>query len=99
MSREEYMDEIDKLIEESHEYELIESILDQYGASEDDSDPDEGYYVTMSEDDLRRAYDAIVDRLAQSNDPQVRYETLSKQSRLSDYDQGWLDGYDSALGR
>jgi len=78
MTREEYMDAIDMLIEESHEYELIESILDQYGASEDDSDPDEGYYVryyvTMSEDDLRRAYDAIVDRLAQSKE--VVHETI-----------------------
>lgn len=37
----------------------IEEILAEYGASEDDSDPDEGFYATMSDKDLDEAYEQI----------------------------------------
>ena len=37
----------------------IEEILLQHGASEDDSDPDEGFYATMSDKDLDEAYEQI----------------------------------------
>ena len=37
----------------------IEEILSEYGASEDDSDPDEGFYATMSDEALEEAYEQI----------------------------------------
>lgn len=37
----------------------IEEILEEYGASEDDSDPVEGFYATMPDEDLDKAYEQI----------------------------------------
>ncbi len=44
----------------------MEIILQEEGASEDDSDPAEGFYVTMSDEDLERAYERIQEFLPQS---------------------------------
>lgn len=100
MTRIEYMDAIGDLIRDNMQYiDTIESILDKYGASEDDSDPDEGYFVTMSDDDIRRAYDAIIDRLRENENPETQYNILIKQSRVTEYEQGWIDGYEAAQWR
>lgn len=97
-SRDYYMNKIDKLFEVAGEYgywETMERILDKYGASEDDSDPDEGYYVSMDLDDLRNAYNEIVDYLKRSSDPAIRYKIYKNQPNLTEYEQGWVDGYEA----
>lgn len=100
MTREEYMDAIDQVIQDTHEFEVIEQILMEHGASEDDSDPDEGYFVTMSDDDLQAAYEEILNRVGaqvQEFNPDAYYNLLSsKQYALSDYEAGWIDGYEAA---
>jgi len=96
-SRYDYMDAIEDLMRKTDQYELIESILDRHGASDDDSDPDEGYYVTMSDDDIKEAYNDIVDALSDSDDPRIHYESLRNKRTLSEYESGWLDGYEASM--
>lgn len=96
-SRYDYMDAIENLQEQTREYEEIEEILYKYGASEDDSDPDEGYFVTMSDEDLKAAYEEILKILQDNDDPELHYQALRNQRNLSEYDQGWLDGYEACM--
>ena len=100
MTREQYMDAIDQIIQDTREFGLIEAILTKHGASEDDSDPDEGYFVTMSDDDIQAAYKEILDSVGervQELNPDAYYKLLSsKQYALSDYEAGWIDGYEAA---
>lgn len=65
-----------------------EDILIQYGASDDDTDPDEGYFVTMSDQDLGDALDEIVSTVwTYGIDPilqETRETLVSMQSDLLD---------------
>jgi len=97
MTREQHMDAIEDMLRDTGKYELIEHILYQHGASEDDSDPDEGYYVTMSDKDIEDAYQEILSALTQDS-PKLYYKQLKAlpYGRLSVYDQGFIDGYEAA---
>lgn len=44
----------------------IEKILLKYGADEDDTDPDEGLYASMYTNDIRNAYEDILDLLTKN---------------------------------
>lgn len=79
----------------------IEKILDRHGASEDGSDPNEGFFVTMSDDDLQDALDEIEARsnTDDDSDSEKFYELLSSKSNLSAYEEGWLEGYEAAMDR
>lgn len=100
MTREQYMDAIDQMIRLGRDEDLIEEILMKHGASEDDSDPDEGFFVTMSDSDIQAAYEEILDIVstrAQESSPDAYYRLLSgKRYALSDYEAGWVDGYEAA---
>ena len=96
-SRRKYMDMIDNILRETGKNEEIESILDRHNASEDDSDPYEGYFVTMSDEDLKAAYEEILKKFQDDDDPELHYQALRKMMNLSEYDQGWLDGYESCM--
>lgn len=97
MTREQLMDAIEDMLRDTGKYELIEAILAQHGASEDDSDPEEGYYVTMSDKDIEDAYNEILSVLSQDS-PKHYYAQLKDRSysRLNAYEQGFVDGYEAA---
>lgn len=100
-SRYDYMDMIDDLLRQTGKYEEIEEILYRHNASEDDSDPDEGYYASMNETDLRLAYEEILNDIeinADSN-PKAYYASLSVKRNLTAYEQGWMDGYEACKRR
>lgn len=82
----------------------IERILDDNGASSDDSDPDEGMYVTMTNMDIQNAIWEIEDILIDSAEDEVKqidkfYESLTHKRNLSIYEEGWLEGYEAAMDR
>ena len=97
MTREQYMDVIEDIIIDTGNYDLVESILYQHGAAEDDSDPEEGYYATMSDKDIEDAYNEILSALSQDS-PNRYYARLKKlsYSRLNVYEKGFVDGYEAA---
>lgn len=75
----------------------MEDILIRHNASEDDSGP-EGYFQTMSDQDIRDAYQEIHDYIWESNKPLTVEEIRSKiykcQSRDSSYNDGYLEAVD-----
>lgn len=97
MTRKQYMDAIDDILKDTGKYSLVETILSQYGASEDDSYPEEGYYATMSDKDIEDAYNEILSALPQDS-PNRYYARLKKlaYSRLNEYEKGFVDGYEAA---
>lgn len=97
MTRKQYMDAIEKLMNDTGKYSLVETILSQYGAAEDDSDPEEGYYATMSDKDIEDAYNEILSVLPQDSPSRhyFRLKTLP-YNRLSEYEKGFIDGYEAA---
>lgn len=99
MTRKQHMDAIEDILSDTGRYDLVESILDKHGASEDDSDPEEGYYVTMSDKDIEDAYNEILSALSQDS-PKHYYTQLKVRSysRLNEYERGFVDGYEAAQG-
>ena len=97
MTRKQYMDAIEDILNDTGNYDLVESILYQHGAAEDDSDPEEGYYVTMSDIDIEDAYNEILSALSQDS-PNLYYARLKKRSygSLNVYEKGFVDGYEAA---
>lgn len=81
MSRERslYEDRIEALRDKFYDQysDEIEEILLKYGASEDDSDPYEGFYVTMTTDELIAAYNKI--KALISSDDEVDYAEIAGQ--------------------
>lgn len=100
-SRYDYMDMIDDIIRQTGNREEVEEILDRHNASEDDSNPEEGYYASMSEDDLKSAYQEILKsiELDPESDPESYYYSLSSRNDTTEYEQGWLDGYEACLNK
>ena len=71
------MDLVDSAYKKCDEFGLIkdaERILDSNNASEDDSDPEEGFYKTMSNQDLENAYKQLTALL-----PQISAKELVKE--------------------
>lgn len=100
MSRDDMIDEIIE-IERGlgfSKMEEIEEILYKWGASEDDSDPDEGYFVTMSDYDILAALEEIRRIMENNDNPRYQYRYLSSKRNLTEYEQGWVDGYEAANG-
>lgn len=62
MTRNQLIDEIEE-IRNDRKYDKfigrIDGILDAHGASQDDSDPDEGFYITMDTRDIAAAFNEI----------------------------------------
>ena len=96
LDRETYIKLISRLYDENPEAsDIIEDILVKYGASEDDSDPEEGLFSTMSYYDLFNAYNELSDKLQERSNPENYYNKLVKQSKLNSYEQGFVDGYEA----
>ena len=63
-SRSQLIDEIDKMYGTAFKIgesvvEKVEKILEKHNASEDDSDPNEGFFVTMSDEDLVKTIEEL----------------------------------------
>ena len=96
MTRKQYMDAIEDLLNDTGRYDL-ESILYQHGAAEDDRDPEEGYYRTMSDKDIEDAYNEILSVLSQDNSNRYYAQLKARSfSRLNEYEKGFVDGYEAA---
>ena len=80
MNRQELINAIEELRKQASydDRDEIETILYNFGASEDDSDPDEGFYITMRTADLREVYDRIAALVRGSED----YQWLDAESEL-----------------
>lgn len=97
LNRNQYIDLIVNIMKENQDkVRDIEDLLLDYGASEDDSDPEEGLFSTMTDSDLRNAYEELSDLLEEEKDPEGYYLELTSRNHLNVYDTGWKDGYESA---
>lgn len=78
-SRQELMDLVDSAYRKCDEFGLLkdaERILTLNNASEDDSDPAEGFYKTMSNKDLENAYKQLTSLLPQINAKELVKEII-----------------------
>ncbi len=76
MTRSQLIDEIEEIRDDSKYDKFagrIEAILDSHGASEDDSDPYEGFYVTMSMSDIAAALKEIHNLISQTDANSAEY--------------------------
>ena len=97
LNRNQYIDLIVNIMRENQDkIKDIEDLLLDYGASEDDSDPEEGLFSTMTDSDLRNAYNELSELIEEEKDPESYYLELTARNHLNVYDTGWKDGYESA---
>lgn len=74
ISRQELMDLVDSMYDKCNYLGLIseaEEIFRRNNASEDDSDPNEGFYKTMSNQDLENVYEELMNLL-----PKISFDEL-----------------------
>lgn len=87
MSRAELMDAVDEIyLKESaigtrQEIKRIEEVLRSCGASEDDSDPREGFYVTMTDSQIKEAYLKIANGYKGESKKKVSERNLTRSER------------------
>lgn len=87
MSRQELMDLVDSAYMKCYQFGLLkdaERILTLNNASEDDSDPNEGLYKTMSNKDLENAYNALKSLLPQITIEQLLNELRDAVAKIND---------------
>lgn len=94
MDRKNLMDVLDDLYNKACEAgrdELAEEILTDNHASEDDSDPNEGYMSTMSDKDLTNAIAEFKRLLKPQSIQDVIDDILSRNWQRDQYDRGFID--------
>lgn len=102
-NRQYYIDEINNIYQDKAEHQpnlidSIEAILISYNASEDDTNSPDGLYTSMDLDDLKSAYTEIKqlsDNMNHKESPEYIYKLYKSYNKPSDYEQGWIDGYES----
>ena len=97
MRRKQLMEKLDKmynrLMAEGNLEAQVEDILMDNNASEDDSDPDEGFMATMSDQDIMNAIEELKQVYNKMTNVTVQdmIDEINASPRIDDYSRGFLD--------
>lgn len=97
--RDKLINYLDYFYQEHYDPEM-DNILIEHGASEDDQQRPEGFYTTMTDEDLKEACRKFF--FTFSNVPGARYLYYAVMSTNDVWDNGYIEGYMQAykdLGR